>query len=125
MADIQGRVDKKNSRNVFSRIFHAQNDKDTIAAWQADLNRLLQIFNVRSVGSALPSLMAPFQTELAIDTNAAATETDRKVTETDRKVMETDRKVTDMRQDVLAIKKSVANKQFSVRHPFSSSANES
>ena len=104
MADIQKRVDEKNSRGTFSRIFHTQNDKNTIAAWKEDLDRLLHIFNVRSVSSASLSLTTPFQTELAIDTNVAATETDRKV--------------TDMHEDVLVIKESVANRQFSVRRPF-------
>ena len=105
MVDIQRRVDEKYSRDTFSGIFYTQNDKNTIAAWKDDLDRLLHIFNVRSVGSASPSLTTPFQTELAIDTNVAATETDRKV--------------TDMHQDVLAIKESVAGKHFSVRRAFS------
>ena len=116
MADIQRRVDEKNDRNVFSRVLHAQSDKDTIAAWKEDLNRLLHIFNVRSVGSVSPLLTTPFQTELAIDTNVAATETDRKVTEMDRKV-------TDMHQ--LAIKQSAVNEKLSVRRTSSSPTNES
>jgi len=120
VADIQRRVDEKNDRNVFSRVLHAQSDKDTIAAWKDDLNRLLQIFNVRSVGSASPTLTAPFQTELAIDNNVVATETDRKVTEIDRKV-------TDMHQDVarLVIKKGAADEKLSVRRTFSPPTNES
>lgn len=39
-------------------MFHAKNDKEMITAWNADLNRILQIFNVRSVGSVSLSLIA-------------------------------------------------------------------
>ena len=52
-----------------SRLFHAKNDKDTIAAWRLDLNRVLHIFNVRSTGSVLLTLTPPLQTELAITTH--------------------------------------------------------
>jgi len=45
--------------------------KDAIAAWNQDLNRILGIFNVRSIGngSARYILMASFQTELGINTH--------------------------------------------------------
>ena len=49
VAEIQGRVVKKATRNPVSRFFRSKNDKDAIAAWRQDLNRILQIFNVRSV----------------------------------------------------------------------------
>ena len=50
MTDIQRRIDEKNERNAFSRGFHAQSDKDAIAAWKQDFLRILQIFNVCSAG---------------------------------------------------------------------------
>ena len=31
-----------------SRFLHSRNDKEVIAAWKSDLNRLLQVFNVCS-----------------------------------------------------------------------------
>ena len=40
-----------------------------IATWKLDLNRILHVFNVCSVGSVLPSLTPAFQTELAINTH--------------------------------------------------------
>ena len=49
MAEIQRKVIKQSKRNAVSRIIHAANDKDAIAAWKLDLNRILQVFNVRSV----------------------------------------------------------------------------
>ena len=51
MANIQRKIDERNKRNVFSRALHAQGDKDAIAAWKQEFNKILQIFNVRSVGS--------------------------------------------------------------------------
>ena len=60
VADIQRKVDEKNSRNVFSRALHAQSDKDMIAAWEGDLDRLLHIFNVRSISSIWHQLTASF-----------------------------------------------------------------
>ena len=39
----------RGERNAVSRLFHSQNDKDAIAGWKQDLNKILHIFNVRSV----------------------------------------------------------------------------
>ena len=54
---------------MLSRFVNAKNDKDIIAAWKSDLNRILHVFNVRSVTSVRPLLIVCFQTELAINTN--------------------------------------------------------
>jgi hypothetical protein len=47
VTEIQGRVVKKGKRHAVSRLFHGKNDKDAIATWRQDLNRILHIFNVR------------------------------------------------------------------------------
>ena len=44
-------------------------DKETITTWGSDLNRILHIFNVRSVVFTWLSLIVPFQTELAMNTH--------------------------------------------------------
>ena len=49
LADIQRKVIKKGKRNAISRLIHAKNDKEMIAAWKSDLNKILLVFNVRSV----------------------------------------------------------------------------
>lgn len=69
VAAIQKKVTKLGKRNAASRIIHAKSDKTMIATWKQDLIRVLQVFNVSSVGSSLRSLTASFQTELAINTN--------------------------------------------------------
>jgi hypothetical protein len=49
VAEIQRKVIKRGGRHRVSRFIHAKNDKDTIAGWKSDLNRILVVFNVRSV----------------------------------------------------------------------------
>ena len=48
VAEIQGDVLKRSGRGRASRFFRSRDDKDVIAAWKSDLNRLLCIFNVCS-----------------------------------------------------------------------------
>ena len=46
------------------------NDKEKVAGWMLDLNRILQVFNVRSIVFARLLLTLDSQTELAINTHA-------------------------------------------------------
>ena len=63
-------------RNPISRFFHAKSDKDTIAAWRADLDRILHVFEVRSTVCSLPTLLiVHLQTELALHTHIAVSST--------------------------------------------------
>ena len=79
MAEIQKEVIKQSGRNAFSRLVHAKNDKEMVAGWKSDLNRVLQVFNVRSVASTWLSLTVPFQTELAVNTNVTVSDIHRDV----------------------------------------------
>ena len=74
-------------------MFHAKNDKETIATWRSDLNRILHVFNVRPVTPARPLLTVHFQTELAINTNAT-------VSGVHRDVLTTQTIVSGVRHDV-------------------------
>ena len=51
VAEIQGNVIKRSGRHGMSRFFRSRDDKDAIAGWKSDLNRILQVFNVCSVPS--------------------------------------------------------------------------
>ena len=82
MDKIQEKITEKKERNRFSRVVHAKSDKDAVGAWKLDLNRILHVFNVRSITSVWSSLTDRFQTELAVNTNVV---------------------VSDVRQDVLMI----------------------
>ena len=48
MKEIQKRITEKTKRGALSRFVHATNDKEMIAAWNSELNRILQVFNVCS-----------------------------------------------------------------------------
>jgi len=83
-------------------MLHAKNDKETIATWRSDLNRILHIFNVRSVPPARSPLTIHFQTELAINTNVA-------VSDVHRDVLNTQATVSDIRHDVTNTHTVVSN----------------
>ena len=61
MEEIQGKIIEKTGRNLFFRLVHAKNDKETVTAWKLDLNGILHTFNVRPVGSKPLSLTPPFR----------------------------------------------------------------
>ena len=43
---IQSNIAKRSKRNKLSRFFHTKNDKEMVATWRQDLNRILHVFNV-------------------------------------------------------------------------------
>ena len=88
--DIHGNVTEKGRQNPLSRLLHAKNDKETIGTWKLDLNRILHVFNVRSLIFTRTSLIVSFQTELAVNTHVA---------------------VSDMRHDILGIRSDVSKIQ--------------
>ena len=51
--DIQENAIKKSRRGHVSRLFFTKDDKDKIVAWKVELDRILQVFNVRSVALIL------------------------------------------------------------------------
>ena len=80
LAEIQRGVIKKGKQNVVSRLFHAKSDKDTIAGWKSDLNKILLVFNVSSVVVAWLPLTVRSQTELALNTHTIVSGMDHNVT---------------------------------------------
>ena len=53
VAEIQEEVMRRSGRHGISRFFHSGDDKDAIATWKSDLNRVLHVFNVCSACSRL------------------------------------------------------------------------
>ena len=49
IAEIERKIVKRSQRNRISRAFHANEDKSAIIAWNRNLDRILQIFSVRSL----------------------------------------------------------------------------
>jgi len=69
VAEIQKKIAKQSGRHQISRILHARIDKDVIAAWKSDLNRILNVQREFSMLLLWSSLTAPLQTELAMNTH--------------------------------------------------------
>ncbi|KAF9791182.1 hypothetical protein BJ322DRAFT_432487 [Thelephora terrestris] len=73
VAEIERKVKEESKRNAALRLLHAKSDKDKIAGWASDINKILQIFN----------------TELAIDTNVVVSGTHKIVSGTHNIVSDT------------------------------------
>jgi LysM repeat protein len=101
VAEIQEKAIEKAGRNLFSRLVHAKDDKDTVASWRLDLNRILHIFNVRPIFSAWLSPTVHLQTELAIDTNANVSDVRRDVTNAHTIVTNTHTLISDIHRNVV------------------------
>jgi len=48
VADIQRNLVEWNKRNAISRRYHVKDDKKMITTWKLDLEKILQVFRVRS-----------------------------------------------------------------------------
>jgi len=74
---------------MISRYLNAKHDKEKIAAWKLDLNRILHVFNVRSIIFVWRLLTRDPQTELAIIGHVAVSEIHATVSETHATASET------------------------------------
>jgi hypothetical protein len=120
---IQGKVVKQGKRNALHRFVLSKTDKDKIAGWKQDFIRVLHVFNVRSIGSvrhSFANLTAPFQTELAIDTNMTVTDT--KTIAIDTKTVVTDTQT--MLRNMLTEREGDSGKNHSVGSTFYPSTTE-
>jgi hypothetical protein len=127
VAKIQGDVVKQGKRNALYRFVLPKTDKDRIAAWKQDFMRVLHVFNVRSIGFVGHSYVnsaAPFQTELAIDTNMTVTDTKTIVTDTKTMMTETKTMVADMHRTMLTEREGVSGGIHSVGTTFYPSTTE-
>jgi hypothetical protein len=88
VAEIQGKVIKEGKRNMIIRHLHANNNKEKIAAWKTDLNRILHVFNVRPIIAVRLPLTRHLQTELIINTHATVSNTQIMVSEIHRTMVQ-------------------------------------
>ena len=96
VAQIQRSAVEPDKRNLISRIFNPKKDKDAIAAWRSELNRIVHVFEVCSTVRSPPTLLTVhLQTELALYTHVA--------------VSDIREDVVDIRGDVVDIREEVAN----------------
>lgn len=59
VAEIQKNIIKQGGRHRVARFLYARNDKDTIAGWKLNLNRILVVFDVRPVSLYLVATNSP------------------------------------------------------------------
>ena len=111
MAEIQGNIVKRGKRNTMSRHFHAKNDKEAIATWRLDLNRILHVFNVRPLAFVRPLLTVRIQTELAINTNVVVSDIHQGVVNTHVTISELQHSVTKTHTIVSDIHRTVVRGQ--------------
>ena len=71
IAEIQRKIVKQSKRDAISRYFRSKNDKETIAGWKLELDRILQIF----------------QTELAMNTHITVANTNAMVSDMHRNML--------------------------------------
>ena len=70
MAEIQRKITEQGERNLVSRFIYASNDREIIT-WKLDLNKILHIFNVRSITFKRLLLIFCPQIELTTNMNVA------------------------------------------------------
>jgi len=100
VAGIQKHIIKRGRRSGVSRMFHAKDDKETIATWRSDLNRVLHVFNVCPITPARPPLTVRLQTELAINTNVVVYDVHHDVLNTQTVVSNTHVIVSELQRNV-------------------------
>jgi len=101
LADIRSKVTERSKQNFALRAFHAKNDSQTIASWRTDLNRILLVFNVRSVFPAQPPLTVQLQTELGLNIYTTVSNIQDGVTKTSAVAENTQAMVSDIHGKLL------------------------
>ena len=120
--EMERKTIRQGKRKVVSRLFHATNDKEAIAAWRSDLNRILLVFNVRSIVFVWPLLTINSQTELAINTHVAIANTHALVSDVHCGVSNTHAIVSDIHRNVIKIQEGSDGQHQAVRDTRCSSA---
>ena len=110
MAQIQRSAVEPDKRNYVSRIFNPKKDKDAVAAWRSELDRIVHVFEVRSPLHSLPALLiVHLQTELAIHTHLAVSDVREDVGDIRVDVGDIRGGVVDIREDVANTRELVSD----------------
>ena len=111
VAEIQRNIVKRRKRNAVSRLFNAKDDKEAIATWKLDLNRILHVFNVRSVVYLRPPLTVRLQTELALSTHVVVSDTRHGVVNAQTIISDVHQGVLDTQAIVSDIQRTIVKSQ--------------
>lgn len=74
VTEVQKHIVERGKRNAISRRYHAKDDKEAIATWRLEFNRILHVFHVRPITSAWRLLTFSYKAELW--TSVCATDSD-------------------------------------------------
>ena len=102
VAEIQRMVVKQGERNAIHRFFDLRSDKRRLATWRLALDRVLRVFNVRSIGSTYSQLSVCLQTELAIHTHSV-------VSDLRHDIVNTQNMVSDLQCEICKINATVSD----------------
>ena len=108
VAEIRRKIIKQGKQNVVTPPVHSEKDKEMMTAWRSALDRILHVFNVRSVVSVWLLLTLYSQTELVRNTHVTvsgihheAMNAPTTVSELHRNVADTHTIVSDIRRNML------------------------
>ena len=124
VTEIQGQIIKRGKRNAISRRYHRKDDKEAIATWRLDLDRILHVFDVRSVTSVRWLLISRVQTRLVGNPHSTVSDTRHDianvhttVSDTHHDTPDTDNIVPDVRHDVSNSRPVVSKVRSDVANP--------
>ena len=84
--EIEEKLTEQSKRNAVSRIIRAVNDKVRIVGWMSDLDRILRVFNVRSVIFTRSSPIVSFQIESIMNIHVTTSDVKHGVLEIQKEV---------------------------------------
>ena len=64
VAEIQRKIRTRGKQSVVSPRIHSEKDKEAMVTWRSDLDRILRVFNVRSIVFVWLLLTVYFQTKI-------------------------------------------------------------
>ena len=99
---------------MISRHFHSRNDKEMIVGWRLDLNRILHVFDVRSLAFTRRLLTIHFQTELSITTHVIVSDVHQGVSNTHVIVSENQQNVANIHRTIVTGQEGIDERNHSV-----------
>jgi len=118
--EIRRHIIKRGERNAISRRYHAKEDKEAIATWKLDLDRILRVFNVCSVTPARRLLTFHFQTEPGVGAQPTVSGTHQDATDKpniESGVANTHTIVSDIRRNKLKDREGADSRNQAVNSP--------
>ena len=107
VAEIRRKIIKQGKQNVVSPPIYSEKDREMMTAWRSALDRILDVFNVRSVVSVWLLLTLYSQTELVRNAHVTVSGIHHEVVDTPTIVSELHRNVVDTHTMVSDIRRNM------------------